>query len=302
MVSDIYPTVSVIIPTHNRSQLLKRAIGSVLNQTYSKLECIVVDDASTDETTEVVASFNDDRIRCFRHKINRHASAARNTGIRHSKGELIAFLDDDDEWMDGKLEQQVNLLQKSPQNIGLVYCWMSYMKSEEELYNNKPILKGYIFKDMIDKQAIGNSSTLLVRRKVIDQIGGFDETLPRGNDGDFIRRVSQKYEVDYVPEVLVRIYSGHGYDRISTNDMQGVVNAIRSQRVKLKKFREELDRYPYQASNIYTAIAFDCGVIMKWGECIFNYIKAISKFPYNLNIYRKILVSIRMFILDFIVR
>ena len=149
MVSDIYPTVSVIIPTHNRSQLLKRAIGSVLNQTYSKLECIVVDDASTDETTEVVASFNDDRIRCFRHKINRHASAARNTGIRHSKGELIAFLDDDDEWMDGKLEQQVNLLQKSPQNIGLVYCWMSYMKSEEELYNNKPILKGYIFKDMI---------------------------------------------------------------------------------------------------------------------------------------------------------
>jgi glycosyltransferase involved in cell wall biosynthesis len=281
---------------------LKRAVRSVLNQTYTYLECIIVDDASSDGTQGMVDSFKDDRLVYLRNNDNRGASASRNKGIRKSQGEFIAFLDDDDEWMDGKLEQQVNLLQKSPQNIGLVYCWMSYMKSEEELYNNKPILKGYIFKDMIDKQAIGNSSTLLVRRKVIDQIGGFDETLPRGNDGDFIRRVSQKYEVDYVPEVLVRIYSGHGYDRISTNDMQGVVNAIRSQRVKLKKFREELDRYPYQASNIYTAIAFDCGVIMKWGECIFNYIKAISKFPYNLNIYRKILVSIRMFILDFIVR
>ena len=293
----------MIIPTNNRSLLLKRAIQSVLDQTYYELECIVVDDASKDKTREMIGSFEDDRLRYFRHERNKGASAARNTGIRHSKGELISFLDDDDEWISTKLEKQVPLLQGLPERFGMVYCWMdTYNDKGELIREDHPKLGGKIFPYMLDSQSIGGCPTLLVRRKVVDQVRGFDESLPRGNDGDFIRRVSQKYEVDYVPEVLVRIYSGHGYDRISTNDMQGVVNAIRSQRVKLKKFREELDRYPYQASNIYTAIAFDYGVIMKWGECIFNYIKAISKFPFNINIYRKILVSIRMFILDFLVR
>jgi hypothetical protein len=178
----------------------------------------------------------------------------------------------------------------------------TYNDKGELISEHHPKLEGNIFPYMLDSQSIGGCPTLLVKRKVVDQVKGFDESLPRGNDGDFIRRVSQKYEVDYLPEVLVKVNAGHGYDRISSNDVQGVVNAIRSQREKLKKFREELYRYPYQASNIYTAIAFDYGVIMKWGECILYYIKAVSKFPFNINIYRKIMVSIRMFILYLIKR
>jgi hypothetical protein len=165
-----------------------------------------------------------------------------------------------------------------------------------------PKLRGYIFDEMLDKQAIGNSSTILIKRKVIENIGFFDESLPRGNDGDYIRRICQKYEVDYVPEVLVKAHVEHGYDRISDNDLQGIINNIKSQKVKIFKFNKELNDLPIQASNIYTAIAFDYGVIMKWGECILYYIKAVSKFPFNINIYRKIMVSIRMFILYFIKR
>ena len=289
MVSDVFPTVSVIIPTHNRSQLLKRAIGSVLNQTYSKLECIVVDDASTDETTEVVASFNDDRIRGFRHKINRHASAARNTGIRHSKGELIAFLDDDDEWMIDKLEKQVELLIKSKQNIGLIYSWMSYMKGQKELYLYNPKLKGHIFKDMLDKQAIGNSSTLLVRRQVIEKIGGFDESLPRGNDGDFIRRVCRKYEVDYVPEVLVKVYTEHGSERISSKNKESIKNAIKGEKIKFSKFHKELNALPEQKSNIYTHIGNHYAALRHFKSAFRYYLKAIIASPKNRKYYKTLI-------------
>tara|TARA_B100000315_G_scaffold250390_1_gene283149 strand:- start:147 stop:1058 length:912 start_codon:yes stop_codon:yes gene_type:complete len=279
MVSDVFPTVSVIIPTHNRSQLLKRAIGSVLNQTYSKLECIVVDDASTDETTEVVASFNDDRIRGFRHKINRHASAARNTGIKYSQGEYIGFLDDDDEWMPDKLKQQVDLLNISSPNIGLVYCWMSYIANGvmQKIYT--PKLKGYIFKEMLDKQAIGNSSTLLVRKKVIDEIGCFDESLPRGNDGDFIRRVCRKYEVDFIPEVLVKVYTDHGNHRISDNNEADIRNAIMSQEHKLQKFEDELQSMTYIKATIYSIIGTHYVELGAWMKAIKKYCIALSINP-----------------------
>ena len=114
--------VSTIIPTHNRSKMLNRSINSVLNQTYSAIECIVIDDGSTDNTVDVIETQKDDRLIYVSHKSNRGASAARNTGIRHSNGEYISFLDDDDEWLPTKLEKQVELLTNLPNKIGMVYC------------------------------------------------------------------------------------------------------------------------------------------------------------------------------------
>lgn len=104
--SEKIPTVSVVIPTYNRAHLVGRAIQSVLNQTYQDFEIIVVDDGSTDNTEEVVKSFNDPRIRYIRHDQNRGGSAARNTGIKMARGEYIAFQDSDDEWLPEKLESR----------------------------------------------------------------------------------------------------------------------------------------------------------------------------------------------------
>ena len=108
-----FPSVSVIIPTHNRGEMLRRAIDSVLSQTYKDFELIIVSDGSADETDKVIVSYTDPRIRFLKHDKSRGASAARNTGIRASIGQYIAFLDDDDEWTLDKLEVQVPVIEKS---------------------------------------------------------------------------------------------------------------------------------------------------------------------------------------------
>jgi len=279
-------SVSVIIPTCNRSTLVTRAIQSVLTQTYTNLECIVVDDASNDNTGEVVNSYDDDRLIFIRHDKKQGASAARNTGIKHSKGDFVAFLDDDDEWLLTKIDKQIDLLSKSKGKVGLVYCWVAYMKNDLVLRKYSPRFKGEIFKEMLDKQAIGNSSTLLVKRKVIDDVGGFDESLPRGNDGDFIRRVCQKYQVDFVPEILVNVHVGHGKERITSNSRKGILNALNGQKIKLQKFSRELDKLPKQKANIYIHIGNHYVELGVFSKALSNYLKAIYLVPYEKYLYK----------------
>ena len=115
------PIVSVVIPTFNRAHLIMRALQSVLTQTFTAWETIVVDDGSTDDTETVVLSLGDSRIRYCRQPENRGPAAARNRGMREAKGEFIAFLDSDDEWFPDKLELQVARFRELPETVGLIY-------------------------------------------------------------------------------------------------------------------------------------------------------------------------------------
>jgi glycosyltransferase involved in cell wall biosynthesis len=119
------PTVSIIIPTYNRSRLLARAVKSVLNQTYQNFELIIVDDASTDNTEEVVGSFNDERIKYVRHEKNKGEAVARNTGIKAARGEYIASHDSDDEWLHEKLAKRIRAFENCSPEIGVVYTALS---------------------------------------------------------------------------------------------------------------------------------------------------------------------------------
>ncbi len=255
---------------------MKRAVQSVLDQSYSTLECIVVDDGSKDQTKEVINSFEDDRIKYFRHEKNKGASAARNTGIRHSKGGLIAFLDDDDEWIASKLEKQVPLINSLPERFGMVYCWMDYFDNGKLVYEHHPVLRGDVFGQVIDKQRLGGCPTLLIRRSVMHEVGSFDELLLRGNDGDFIRRVCQKFLVDLVPQVLVKVQIGHSNKRISDNNSAGLRLHIHSQYIKLQKFRDVLRRYPGPLSSIYVEIAHSLAKLGEWEKALYFLIKAFS--------------------------
>lgn len=261
------PLVSVVIPTHNRARLLERAIRSVLRQTYANLECIVVDDGSEDDTPERARRIDDPRLRYIRLDPTQHVSRARNAGIAAARGSLVAFLDDDDEWLPEKLQRQVALLLRLPPTVGMVYTWMEYVDpTGAVIREHRPMLRGHVFDQVLDRQRIGGCPTLLVRRKVIDEIGGFDPELKRGNDGDFIRRVALRYEVDLVPESLVRVHTGHPHERITGSDASAIEHAIRGNSAKLEKFSDVLHRYPRQTAAIHSRIGLHYAQLGQWAK------------------------------------
>jgi glycosyltransferase involved in cell wall biosynthesis len=134
-------TVSVIIPTFNRAHLINRAIQSVLSQTYRDFELIIIDDASNDGTEETAKkiissnkSFHDPQIIYIKNRVRKGGSAARNIGIKLAKGKYIAFLDDDDEWLPTKLSEQVNIMNRSNENVGAVYAGFMWMMLPRQLF------------------------------------------------------------------------------------------------------------------------------------------------------------------------
>ncbi|MFB6301615.1 MAG: glycosyltransferase [Haloferacaceae archaeon] len=278
--------VSVVLPTYERADLVGRAVDSVLAQTFEDFELVVVDDASRDDTPAVVRGYDDDRVTYVRHEVNRHVSAARNTGIAHAGGRYVAFLDDDDEWLPTKLEKQVALLEDSPDRVGLAYCWMDYVDGDEVVEAYRPTLRGEIFERALAGQPIGGCSTLLVRSGIVDEVDGFDEDLPRGNDGDFIRRVCRKYHVDYVPEVLVRYRVGHGSQRITRDDRAGIENAVRANRAKLEKFADDLRRYPSARAAVLSTLGWRYGQLGDWPASLTHFARAVRADPAEPELYR----------------
>lgn len=279
--------VSVVLTTYNRPSLLERSLGSVLNQTFCDWECIVVDDASDESVKSIVESFNDSRIRYYRHKKNRGLSAARNTGLRLASSSMVAFLDDDDEWLPKKLEKQVECLEQAERDVALVHSWMETVRNGDVVDVKCPELKGDIFKHTIDRQPLGNGSTWLLRRSSVIEKGGFDESLPRGVDGDLIRRLSKEYKVDYVPEVLVRYYIGHGNKRITRLKHGGAENAVISEKTKLSKFEEFFQDNPALEARVRSGLGFYHVASENYHDAYVNYKKAIYLSPLEAKIYKE---------------
>ena len=143
------PTVSAIILTYNRANLIEKAIKSVLKQTYQDFEIIVVDDGSTDNTGEIIRGFKDKRVKYIKkYKENKGSSVARNIGIKVARGKYIALLDSDDEWLPEKLDKQIKILQDGSPELGVVYSNSYYIdengKNMNKLPNSKKV-EGYIY-------------------------------------------------------------------------------------------------------------------------------------------------------------
>ena len=206
--SEANPRVSVVIPTYNRAQLVNRAIQSVLDQTYQNFELIVVDDCSTDNTEEGISAIGDERVRYIRHDTNKGASASRNTGINASMGELIGFLDSDDEWLPEKLRSQVEVIDSSSSSVGLVYGGYEVVDDEmkrtiQQVYPEK---RGYIFEDVLKMNGPTNPLTPLVRRECFEKVGLFDEEMRFGEDWDMWVRIAEHYEFDFVDQPVGKYY------------------------------------------------------------------------------------------------
>ena len=238
------PKVSVVITTHNRSSLLPRAVRSVLAQSYEDYELIIVDDCSTDNTPDVIRTFVDSRIRVVRHADNMGQSAAINTGIRLSRGEYIAFLDDDDEWVDQKLLRQVQTLDASDPRVGLVYTWFDYVDitSGVRRAGKRCVMSGDIYPDMVGWEYHPPTSAYLVRAQAARQVGGFDENLTILTDRDFLTRLSIHWHVAVVREVLMLMHEGQ-YVRTAQRPgaLDGIAKYLRSH---IRRFERELSERP----------------------------------------------------------
>lgn len=206
------PKVSVIIPTYKRPVFLKRAIESVLNQTYKNIELIVVDDNNDGdqyrvETETLMSQISDSRINYLKHSKNKNGAAARNTGLRESSGLYIAFLDDDDEFFPEKISNQVRKMEELDLSWGA--CYTSYKKINKNnkiQYGNEK-REGYLLLEALMRSLyIGSGSNLFFRKSVINNVGFFDESFTRNQDLEYLVRVLEKYKMAYVDTCSLLIH------------------------------------------------------------------------------------------------
>jgi glycosyltransferase involved in cell wall biosynthesis len=199
------PKVSVVIPTHNRTELLLRAIKSVLAQTVQHFEIIVVDDASSVDVVGIVDVFGDNRIKIIRHEECKGGSASRNTGIAYSQGEFVAFLDDDDEWCHDKLEAQLAFMHRH-QVLAMVYTGYFLVNQNtgwiKEVY--RPHKELHLSKLLLRDNVIGTTSTIMVRKACLTGDIKFDENLKSCQDWDFYLKIAGVYQIGCISRPLVR--------------------------------------------------------------------------------------------------
>jgi glycosyltransferase involved in cell wall biosynthesis len=202
------PRVSVAISTYNRAHLVGRAIRSALAQTAGDFELIVVDDGSDDDTQAVLAAVDDSRLRIARHERNQGISRTRNTALGLARGEWIAFLDDDNEWVPEYLERQLALA-AARLEAGVVYC-RAHLK-----YPDRPAVEwGEVWQGRIFCRLLGGWAPLmsgaLIRTAALVAVGGLDERLRATEDRDLWMRLAQRTDFAATPDVLLIRHERHG--------------------------------------------------------------------------------------------
>ncbi len=299
--------VSVIIPTYNRGYIIRRALQSVYNQTWKDFEIIVVDDGSTDNTRVILEEecLKHPNVKYIRHEVNKGVSAARNTGILHSKGEYIAFLDSDDRWFPTKLREQLRVFQFDREEIGLVYTGYKWYEPNGNVIDVIPKYGGYVFNKLLSNNFIACSS-VIVPRKVLDVVGLFDKHLITNQDYDMWLRIAREYLVKFVPKPLVEIHA-YGSDRISANynnKASSCYNLYLKYKHKIKMLKLEhkyffsIGRNLIQGGNIkigryFLLKAFLSGKDVKYAKCLLISFLNDSQLCVLLSVYRKLRRLIR---------
>lgn len=204
--------VSIILPAYNRETLVARAIDSVLAQTYTDFELIIVDDASTDGTRAVLERYRDDpRVTLILSDVNRGGAGARNFGLEQAGGELIAFQDSDDIWLPGKLAAQVAALDANPE-AGLCYCGSLFSEGTRSYYIPEPVFERYdgdMSREILRRNTT-STQVLVVRREILALAGDFDASLKRFQDWDLMIRIAQITPFVFLPEPMVVICATPG--------------------------------------------------------------------------------------------
>ncbi len=226
--SDPLPQVSIVIPAYNRASSIRIAVESVLRQTFTDFELLVVDDGSTDGTMEALEGVTDPRLKRLANPRNMGASAARNTGIRAARAEWVAFHDSDDEWLPLKLEKQMARLAMAAEGTVACYCGLAIVGRGELVRqrlrrskrrstttvrtdlryvpaSNITTVEGDVRASLL-RWSLASTQTLVARRDALERVGGFDEAMPALLDWDCVIRLAQLGPFAFVDEPLVLQY------------------------------------------------------------------------------------------------
>jgi glycosyltransferase involved in cell wall biosynthesis len=229
------PLISVVVPVYNGELTIADTIRSVLNQTFLDFELIVINDGSSDSTLDVLAEFQDPRLKILTYT-NSGLSASRNRGIDHALGEYISFVDADDLWTAEKLTAQLNVLQENS-DVAVAYSWTDFIDERGNLLGIgiHHTVQGYVYPNLLKFFFVGSGSNALIRIKVFDEVGRFDETLTSAEDLDMFLRIAARYQFSAVPaaQVLYRI-TDHSMSR----------NVIRQERESLKVLERAFAQEP----------------------------------------------------------
>lgn len=256
------PLVTVVTITRNRGDLIGRCIKSILAQTYTNFEHIIVDGASTDNTETVVKSFIDSRIQYIKTDEARSGyTDCYNIAFSALKGKYLCFLDDDDEYLPTKIEKQVNLIESLPEDYGMVYCWMTYYDSVsgKEISIHKAELRGDVSQDVVEKPAVTGTPSFLIKADAFLNLGGWVSTDEAGigSDWAFGARFCQHYKVDYVPESLVKVYVNHGHVRMTNAGdyyTDSIKKIIKFNTYFLTTYSDYFKKYPAKGWYHYRAL------------------------------------------------
>lgn len=277
--------VSIIIPTYKGSDKVAAAVESVLNQTYPNIEIIVVDDngKGTEEqkkTENAMQIFADNpKVKYIAHEVNKNGAAARNTGIRASKGEYLGFLDDDDLFLSEKTAKEVEKFRSLPDDYGLVYG--SFIEHMTETYTRTveaDNADNFLFRFLCN-EVIACSSTVMIRRKVLDTVVEWDETFRRHQDLEFFARVAHDYKVSCIKDVCIEKF------KLDRNMPRGKVyeeyrmHYLNKMKPIIEEFSPEQQKYLY---NIHYTEIGKCymkeknfGTALKWAGKTSNPIKTL---------------------------
>ena len=265
------PKISVIIPAYNAEHTIEETIHSVLNQTFTDFELIVIDDGSKDRTVELAQAIQDDRINVIPYE-NGGVATARNRGITHAQGEYISFLDHDDLWTRDKLETQLQGLETYPK-AGVAYSWTLYMHNEAGnlRYSPAPAVQhaGNIYTQLLMRNFIESGSNILARRETIQAVGGFDSSPKNCEDWDYYLRLAENWEYVVVPayQILYRQSATAMSSQIENTERGGLVlfdKVFQTAPEEIQKYKaRSLSNHYRHCAGLYLASAQDKPTTLK---------------------------------------
>lgn len=245
------PLVSVILPTFNRENSIQRSVNSVLRQSFTNFELIIIDDASTDGTREKIESIQDKRIRYIAHGKQRGAGAARNTGIVEARGKYIAFQDSDDEWVQNKLEIQLKVINSS-KKIGAVfspYVLISNGDREQRPPKITHGMQGDILESILGSSFIG-TPTLLIRCSVLKKSGNFNEQLQTLEEWELAIRVAKHCHFACIKKPLLKAYKTPGSISDNEETMLQTIHEI------IELHRDDYKLYTQAEAKLWTSMGY----------------------------------------------